>query len=87
MQLKLAVYCILYSVIVILTMPYCNVCGLGQDEEIIFNEKMNPRLWGELRWGVKLRRMIVFLFSIELVGKADFPVITHLNTGRAGQTI
>ena len=33
-----------------------------------------------MRWGVKLRRrMIVFLFSIELVGKADFPVITHLN--------
>ena len=37
---------------------------------------------------VKLSRMIVFLFSIELVGKADFPVITHLNTDQPGwQTI
>ena len=31
---------------------------------------------------LRLRRMIVFSYSIELVGKADFPVITHLNTGQ-----
>lgn len=43
---------------------------------------------GEGKVRVKLRRMIVLLFSIELVGKANFPVITHLNTSRQGwQTI
>ena len=32
------------------------------------------------------RRMIVFLFSIEMVGKADFLLITHLNMGQTQNT-
>ena len=60
---------------------------------LFFNEKINLRLGlrqgkGEGKVRVKLSRMIVLLFSIELVGKANFPVITHLNTSRQGwQTI
>ena len=46
MQLKLAVKSIVYSDTD--NDIYCPVPGWGQDEEIRFNENMNPRFWGEV---------------------------------------
>ena len=98
MQLKLAVYLysIVYSVLYWRWQCHTALCGAEAKIEklsLFFNEKINLRLGlrqgkGEGKVRVKLRRMIVLLFSIELVGKANFPVITHLNTSRQGwQTI